>query len=175
MPNLPGRNGVASSLHYPLPHPAATPLAQGHLQQVLWWFARPLGLLIVVPVSGFTGGVSTATLTAIPGGSLLAIIGLAVEGYRVRGLASTIVESFGTSGGLTALLLGDPVLEDRWGRQPVLTVGAITNQRDAHSDTEPIVGAGGYRLQIAVEGGLMDLAGRIHVTLFWERLQADVV
>lgn len=123
---------------------------------------------------GFTGGFSTATLTAINGGSLIEVIGLAAEGYRVRGLATTIVDAFGTSGGLTALLLGDPVLSDRWGRQDDLTEGATTNQRDAHSEREPIAGAGGYALRIAVEGGPMDSAGRIRVRLFWERLQTDV-
>ena len=172
MANLPGRNGVASSIHDPLPQPAATPLSQSHIQQVVWYFMLPSAA--GAAADGFTGGFSTATLPAIPGGSLLELIGLAAEGYRVRGLSTTIVDSFGTSGGLAALLLGDPVLTDRWGRQDDLTEGAITNQLDAHSSSEPIAGPGGYALQIAVEGGLMDLAGRIHVTLFWERLQADM-
>jgi len=127
------------------------------------------------PIDGFTGGFSTATLTAMPGGSLLELIGLAPEGYRVRGVTSRLLEAFGTSGGLAALLIGDPVLNDRWGRQDDLTEGAMTNQRDAHSDTEPIAGPGGYALQVAVEGGLMDAQGRIRLTLFWERLTADVV
>lgn len=139
-------------------------------QAAAWVYAGILAAFPPRPVGGF----STATLTAIAGGSLIELIGLAPEGYRVRGLASSIVDSFGTSGGLAALLLGDPVLADRWGRQEDLTEGAITNQRSAHSDSEPIAGAGGYALQIAVEGGLMDSAGRIRVKLFWERLAADV-
>lgn len=174
MPNMPGRNGVASSIHYPLPHPTAAAPDQGHLQQVVWYFRFPQGQTIVPPVDGTTGGVSTATLTAINGGSLLEIIGLAPAGYRVRGVRTRILEGFGTSGGLTALLIGDPVLNDRWGVQPDLTEGALTGQREAHSDTEPIAPTGGYALQVAVEGGPMDTAGRIQVKVYHERLAEDI-
>jgi len=136
------------------------------------------GILAGLPVlpgpDAYTGGSATATLQAIPGGSLLEIIGLAPAGYRVRGLVTRIVAAFGTSNGLTALLLGDPVLNDRWGHQPSLVLDAQTNQRDAHSDREPIAPTGGYALQVAAEGGTFDSAGRIRVTLFWERQAADI-
>lgn len=157
-----------------VPGVAPSVIDQAERQSAAYSYPGILAAPPAIIVDGFTGGFSTTTLTAMPGGSLLELIGLVPEGYRVRGLATTIIDAFGTSGGLTALLLGDPVLNDRWGRQPVLTEGAMTNQKDARSSSEPIAGAGGYALQIAVEGGLMDSAGRIHCTLFWERLAQDI-
>lgn len=44
MANLPGRNGKASSIHYPLPQPAAVPFSQANKQQWTWNFVRPLAL-----------------------------------------------------------------------------------------------------------------------------------
>lgn len=126
------------------------------------------------PYYGFQRGYVTGTLTAIPGASLLTLSGLVPLGYRVLGVSSTILEAFGTSGGLAALLLGDGVLEDRWGRQGTLTLGAQTLQKDVRSATQPIAAPSGYALLVAAEGGLFDGSGDLHVTIFWERLAADV-
>lgn len=102
----------------------------------------------------------------------MSITGLAPLGYRVTGVTSTITTDFGTSNGLTAILLGDGVLEDRWGRQGILTALAQTGQQSARSDTQPIAHVA-YTLLIAAEGGLFDSAGNIHVTVYWESLIAD--
>jgi len=122
---------------------------------------------------GFTRGSTDATINADPGQSVLTVTGLAPLGYRVTGVTSTITTGFGTSGGLTALLLGDGVVESRWGRQPILTTGAQTGQQHFRSDTQPIA-AVAYSLLIAAEGGLMDATGAIHVTVYWESLSQDV-
>ena len=122
---------------------------------------------------GFTRGSTDATISADPGTALMTVTGLAPLGYRVTGVSSTITADFGTSGGLTALLLGDGVLEDRWGRQATLTAPAQTGQAQYTSDTQPIA-AVAYALHIAAEGGLFDAAGAIHVTVYWESLAADL-
>jgi len=122
---------------------------------------------------GFTRGSTDATISADPGTGLIVVTGLAPLGYRVTGFSSTITADFGTSNGLTALLFGDGVLEDRWGRQAILTAGAQTGQAQYHSDTQPIASVA-YALHIAAEGGLFDAAGAIHVTIYWESLAADL-
>lgn len=122
---------------------------------------------------GFTRGSTDATISAVPGSALLTITGLAPLGYRVTGVTSTITADFGTSNGLTALLLGDGFLNDRWGRQPVLTTGAKTGQADFRSDTQPIAYVA-YQLLVSTEGGFMDASGAIHVTIYWESLSADL-
>lgn len=53
MANMPGRNGVASSIHYPLPQPATTPMGQAHTQQVVWHFTSPLTLPRVIRIAIF--------------------------------------------------------------------------------------------------------------------------
>jgi len=157
------------------PGVAPSTFDQAQRQSAAYSYPGILAGAAVLPApDAYTGGSSSATLQAIPGGALLELIGLVPAGYRVRGLLTRIVDAFGTSNGLTALLLGDPALEDRWGRQGSLTLDARTNQADAHNDREPIAPAGGYVLQIAAEGGTFDSAGRIRVTLFWERQAADI-
>lgn len=127
----------------------------------------------VASPDGFTRGSTGATIVADPGSSLLTVTGLAPQGYRITGVTSTVTVGFGTSNGLSALLLGDGVLENRWGRQATLTPGAQTGQKDFTSDTQPIA-AVAYSLQITTEGGPMDATGALHVTVYWESLQADV-
>jgi|SRR6188474_770087 hypothetical protein len=122
---------------------------------------------------GFTRGSTDATMQAVPGAALLTLTGLAPLGYRVTGVTSTITTSFGTSGGLAALLLGDGVLEDRWGSPAFLTAGTQTGQKDFCSDTQPIAQVA-YTLQVAALGGLFDATGALHVTVYWESLAADL-
>lgn len=128
---------------------------------------------LVPSPDGFTRGSTDATINADPGAATLTLTGLAPLGYRVTGVTSTITTGFGTSNGLTALLIGDGVLEDRWGRQAILTAAAQTGQQSAHSDTQPIAHVA-YTLLIGAEGGLFDTTGALHVTVYWESLTADV-
>jgi len=122
---------------------------------------------------GFTRGSTDATMAAVPGAAVMTLTGLAPLGYRVTGVTSTITTAFGTSGGLTALLLGDGVLENRWGRQPLLTALAQTGQQHFTSDTQPIAHVA-YTLLISAEGGLFDATGTVHVTVYWESLSQDI-
>lgn len=127
---------------------------------------------LVPSPDGFTRGSTDATISAVPGAATLTITGLAPLGYRVTGVTSTVTTAFGTSNGLTALLIGDGVLEDRWGRQAVLTALAVTGQQHFTSDTQPIAYVA-YTLLIGAEGGLFDANGALHVTVYWESLAAD--
>lgn len=127
---------------------------------------------LVPSPDGFTRGSTDATISADPGTAVMSITGLAPLGYRVTGVTSTITTGFGTSNGLTAILLGDGVLEDRWGRQSILTALAQTGQQSFRSDTQPIAHVA-YTLLISAEGGLFDATGNLHVTVYWESLIAD--
>ena len=141
----------------------------------LYWEIDNFSFATGVPPSpdGFTRGSTEATLPAVPGAATLVGTGLVPFGYRVTGVTSTITTAFGTSGGLTAFVLGDGVVEDRWGRQPLLTALAQTGQGDFHSETQPIASVA-YQLVIGAEGGLFDATGALHVTVHWESLSADV-
>ena len=68
-------------------------------------------------------GSAQATIDAIDGAAVLTATGLAPAGYRLLGCTTEVTEDFGTSHGLTGLLMGDAVVLDRWGDQPTLTVG----------------------------------------------------
>jgi len=122
---------------------------------------------------GFTRGSTDASIASVPGAALLTLTGLAPLGYRVTGVTSTITAGFGTSGGLTGILIGDEVLEDRWGSPAALTVGAQTGQQSFRSESQPIAYVA-YTLQVAAIGGFFDATGALHVTVYWESLAADV-
>jgi hypothetical protein len=114
-------------------------------------------------------GSAQATLDAVDGAAVLTATGLAPAGYRLLGLTTEITEDFGTSHGLTALAFGDAVVEDRYGVQTTLTVGAATREQDFHSDTE-LVTAVPYTLLVAAQGGLFDGAGQLTARLYWQFL-----
>jgi hypothetical protein len=87
--------------------------------------------------------------------------GLVQVGYRLLGLTTEATEDFGTSQGLTGLLLGDAVLEDRYGVQTILTVGAETREHDFHSDTEIVTAIPDTLLVAAgLRGAFVRVAGR---------------
>jgi hypothetical protein len=119
-------------------------------------------------------GSTDATVSASPGASTIPIPGLVPLGYRVRGLTWTITDSFGTSGGLTGIALGDSVALDRWGLPPALTAGTTGGQQAFRAGDEPIATPASYVVLIAALGGRFDATGGLHVTAYWESLPADV-
>jgi hypothetical protein len=121
---------------------------------------------------GVLTGTTEATVSAAAGTALLTVPGLAPAGYRILGVTSTITTAFGTSGGLSALLIGDGVLEDRWGVQPLLSAGAQTNQLQFHSGDCPIATVA-YSVLLAAQGGLFDATGQVHLTCHWQGLSVD--
>lgn len=124
----------------------------------------------VIPSPGLVQvGSAQATLDAVDGAAVLTATGLAPAGYRLLGLTSEIAEDFGTSHGLTGLLLGDAVVLDRWGDQPTLTVGAVQREQHFHSDTE-LCTAVPYELRVAAAGGLFDGSGQLTARIYWQYL-----
>lgn len=118
-------------------------------------------------------GSSDGTFLASPGAGVIAAPGLVPTGYRCEGITWTITTGFGTSNGLSALLLGDGVANDRFARLTTLTTGTSGGQVNFHSDVTPIEPIP-YVILIASEGGLFDSSGSIHITAYWSTLPADV-
>lgn len=124
----------------------------------------------VTPTPGLVQwGASEVTLDAVDGEAVLTATGLAPAGYRLLGLTTRVLEDFGTSHGLTGMALGDSVVLDRYGVQTTLTVGALTAERDWHSDTE-ILTAQPYALLVSARGGPFDGSGQLRARLVWQTL-----
>mgnify|MGYP003578019414 CR=1 FL=1 len=119
--------------------------------------------------SVITYGSAEVTLDATDGAVQLTASGLAPANCRLLGLTTTILETFGTSHGLTALALGDATLSDRWGHTTALAAETTTNLREAHSDTQPIAPAG-YTVLVTAQGGAYDGQGQILLRLYWATL-----
>lgn len=114
-------------------------------------------------------GSAQATLDAVDGAAVLTATGLAPAGYRLLGCTTEVTEEFGTSHGLTSLLIGDQVVLDRWGDQETLTVGAVQREQHFHSDTE-LCTAVPYELRVSAAGGLFDGSGQMTACLYWQYL-----
>jgi hypothetical protein len=121
---------------------------------------------------GVVTGTTEATVSAAAGTGLLTVPGMAPAGYRVLGVTTTITTAFGTSQGLSALLIGDNVLADRWANTAALTAGSQTNQGHFQSGDCPIVTVA-YSVLIAALGGRFDATGTLHLTTHWQGLAVD--
>jgi hypothetical protein len=143
---------------------------------VLLWDISPYTFStgITPPPGEIIMGSSEATISPTPGESVITVPGLAAAGYRVKGLTYTVTEEFGTSNGLTGLLIGDAILNDRWATMTTLTAGQTNGQLGFHDSTEPISAPAGYVVLLSALGGTYDAAGQIHLTVYWESLPADV-
>jgi hypothetical protein len=104
------------------------------------------------------------TVNATNGAAQLTAAGLAPVGSRLLAVTTSITTAFSTANGLSALLLGDTVAVDRWGRQTALTAGAVTSAGDMRSDTLPLVRTAPYSALIAAEGGTFGATGTMVVT-----------
>ena len=118
-------------------------------------------------------GSTDADVTPSPGAGVISIPSLVPSGYRCEGLTWTITTGFGTSNGLTSILLGDGVANDRWGRIPILTTGQTGGQVNFRSDSTPVEPTP-YVILASAEGGAFDATGALHVTAYWSTLPADV-
>ena len=112
------------------------------------------------------------TVNASPGVGVITVPNMAPAGYRVKGVTSTITTTFGSSGGMTTLSIGDGVLLDRWGGGLPLTAGSQTGQLQFRAGDEPITTVA-YSVLISAQGGLFDATGAIHLTCYWESLAPD--
>lgn len=118
-------------------------------------------------------GSTEVSVDAVAGGAALIVTGLVPLGYRLLGVHTHIQTGFGTSAGLTGLLIGDSTYCDGWGRQTNLTAGATTTQVNFRRGDMPIAGPSAYQLLIAPEGGAFDSTGRIHAHAYWQALSAE--
>lgn len=115
-------------------------------------------------------GTTQQTVTASPGASVLTASAMAPVGYRVLGVLTEVLTGFGTSSGLTGLLIGDAVANDRWGVQTTLTAGATTGQLACHGGDEPIAAPSSYTVLVSALGGTFDATGSLALTAYWEAL-----
>lgn len=118
-------------------------------------------------------GSTDADVTPSPGAGVISIPSLVPPGYRAEGLTWTITTGFGTSNGLTSILLGDGVANDRWARITNLTTGQSGGQVSFRSDITPIEPIP-YVILAAAEGGTFDATGALHVTAYWSALPSDI-
>jgi hypothetical protein len=110
---------------------------------------------------------TTVAVSATNGATTLTAAGLAPVGARLLALTTSITTTFATTNGLSALLLGDGVAVDRWGRQPTLTAGATTGAHNANSDTMPLVRTSPYSVTLSGESGTFGATGTISLTMTW--------
>lgn len=124
------------------------------------------------PGDKIMGSTDTDVVSA-PGQGVIAVPGLVPTGYRCEGVTYTLTSNWGTSQGLTVLLIGDNVANDRWSRETTLTAGTTGGQVNFRSDVTPVEPIP-YTILIASEGGLFDSNGSLHITAYWSSLPADV-
>lgn len=117
-------------------------------------------------------GSSDAEIVTTPGAGVISVPGLVPAGYRCEGLTWTITTGFGTSSGLTGLLIGDAVANDRWARLTDVSTGQTGGQVNFRSDTTPVEPIP-YVILVAAEGGTFDATGALHVTAYWSALPSD--
>lgn len=117
-------------------------------------------------------GATENTVTVAPGVGVITVPNMAPAGYRVKGVTSTVTTSFGTSGGMSTISIGDAMLLDRWGGGFPPDVGAQTGQLQFHGGDEPIATTA-YSVLISAQGGMFDGTGVIHLTCYWESLAVD--
>lgn len=118
-------------------------------------------------------GSTDTDITASPGAGVISVPGLVPAGYRCEGVTFTLTANWGTSQGLTNILIGDGIANDRYARISTLTAGTSGGQVNFRSDVTPIEPIP-YVILLASEGGLFDSNGSIHITAYWSTLPADV-
>jgi hypothetical protein len=117
-------------------------------------------------------GSTSVTLTAQDGERQLTATGLTPEGARVLGVTVTITAAFGTSRGLTGLLIGDSIVNNRFGLLTNLTPTSGTTQESFSVGDQPIAHTA-YVLQVAADGGRFDANGELSVVVYWATLLAS--
>jgi hypothetical protein len=118
-------------------------------------------------------GSADIDVTPSPGTGVISIPSLVPAGFRCEGLTWTITTAFGTSGGLTGILLGDAIANDRWAHITDLSAGQSGGQVSFRSDTTPVEPIP-YVILASALGGNYDAVGGLHVTAYFSALPADV-
>lgn len=119
-------------------------------------------------------GSADADVTPSPGTGVISIPSLVPPGFRCEGLTWSITTTFGTSGGLAGILLGDAIANDRWAHITDLSAGQTGGQVSFRSDTTPVEPIP-YVILASALGGNYDAVGGLHVRAYWSTLPADTV
>ena len=117
------------------------------------------------------GGLLTQTLhmllaTDFNGDGVMIGAGFLPANRRIWGVTAQVQVTFGATGGLTGLLVGDAVTVDRWSRAAMaLTAGTETSEGD-FSDGSLVIYGAATDLWISGVGGLFDATGELEICIF---------
>lgn len=117
-------------------------------------------------VSGMNEGIVDASTGA--GTGVIQVPNLVPLGYRCKGVICKVNTAFGTSNGLTNILIGDATVGDGWGNIGI-AAGLQTSQVDFRRGDQPIA-ATAYTILLAAVGGTYDAVGQMAVRAFWESI-----
>lgn len=126
--------------------------------------------------AGWYQSIRRVTITAAPyaGQNLIPVPNLYPSGALVRGVTMRITTSFGVSGGLTTLALGDTNRADRWGNNiPVAATGNATTN-PAFFRTPPFGQLQDWPASLQAESGVFDAVGAAIVTCHYEMFWPDL-
>lgn len=119
---------------------------------------------------GMVSGMNEAVVNASTGAGtgLLQVPNLIPTGYRCKGIICKVNISFGTSSGLTDIMIGDSTLCDGWGVIGI-TAGLQTGQQQFQRGDQPVA-ATAYTVLLSARGGLFDAVGQLAIRGFWESI-----
>ena len=123
------------------------------------------------PAAGMISGMNETTVDATPGG-VLQVSNQIPLGYRVKGVICKVNIAFGTSSGLSSIMIGDSTMADSWGTIGI-TAGLQTGQVDFHRGDQPIA-ATAYTILLSAVGGNYDNVGQMAVRAFGNLLRGGV-
>lgn len=136
--------------------PGVTMLYGTNASGVKGWYAQP-----VVPPAVY----QTTTLTvAVSGAQVLTFATMAPAGATVQGVTWRISTTF--TGGVTGLLVGDAVVNDRYGGASAVTAGT-TGGSAAWRGQGGFTVASAYTVLVALTGGVVGAAGAVTCQCTW--------
>ncbi len=86
-------------------------------------------------------------------------------GARIWGVTIKILDTFGTSNGLTGLLVGDALIPDRWSNAPLALIQDTESDQGDFTDESLMIMATAGDVTITATDGLFDAVGRIEVAV----------
>jgi len=112
--------------------------------------------------------VAVATVPSVDGAALLTAAALIPAGSPVIVVSTKILTAFGTSRGLSGFTIGDGSVDDRWGNQTVLTLGALSGGSDApeaNQSRDSVMPrySTAHAVTMSAVGGLFDSVGSLEV------------
>lgn len=110
-------------------------------------------------------------LTSSNGASVLTGTSRLPANSRVWGVTAKIITTFGNSGGLTGLLVGDPTDTDRWTSSAMArTSGTETDDGD-FSDPSLMIYASATNVLVSAVGGTFDTDGVIELCVHYSQMR----